>query len=438
MRISIFGIGYVGAVSCGCLAQLGHQVIGVDTAAEKVAMLRAGRSPIVEEEIDRIIADAVAAGTLTATTDADAAVAQTDVSFISVGTPGTANGSLSLHAVEQVTAQIGRAIRNKGTPHVVVMRSTVPPGTAEEHVIPVLERESGRRNGDGVRYYSNPEFLREGSSVRDFRTPPFTLLGAAPGDDAAVLREVYGNIPSPLHVAPYRVAESVKYLCNVFHAVKLAFANEAGTVLAAHGVDAREAFRLFCEDRVLNISTAYLRPGFAFGGSCLPKDVRSFLALADAAHVPAVFLSQVMPSNNAVIEHVFRAVTQHGRQPVSLFGLAFKSGTDDLRESPFVTLAERLIGRGYDLRIFDRSVQVARLTGSNRAYIDREIPHLEHLMVASPQEALAASTIAIIGHIEHEDRPALLAGLAGHKVIDLAGMAELPALEGISYQGLHW
>ncbi|HEY1932193.1 MAG TPA: nucleotide sugar dehydrogenase [Acetobacteraceae bacterium] len=438
MRISIFGIGYVGAVSSGCLAQLGHHVVGVDTAADKVAMLRAGRSPIVEEDIDRIIADAVAAGTLTATTDANEAVAGTEVSFISVGTPGAADGSLSMRAVEQVTAEIGRAIRHKPTPHTVVMRSTVPPGTAQEHVIPILERESGRRNGDGLHYYSNPEFLREGSSVRDFRAPPFTLLGAAPGDNAAVLRELYGKIEAPLHVAPYRVAESVKYLCNVFHAVKLAFANEAGTVLAAHGVDAREAFRLFCEDRMLNISTAYLRPGFAFGGSCLPKDVRSFLALADQAHVSAPFLSHVMPSNNAIIEHAFAAITQHGRQSVSLFGLAFKSGTDDLRESPFVTLAERLIGRGYDLRIFDRSVQVARLTGSNRAYIDREIPHLERLMVASPQEALANSRIAVIGHVEKQDRAALLAGLTDHKVLDLAGIAEIAECPGIAYQGLHW
>ncbi len=438
MRISIFGIGYVGAVSSGCLAQLGHEVIGVDKAVDKMAMLRAGRSPIVEAEIDHIIAEAVAAGTLTTLTDAAEAVARTDVSFISVGTPTGADGSVSMRAVEQVAGEIGQALRGKSTPHSVVMRSTVPPGTAEERVIPILEQASGRGHGDGFRYYSNPEFLREGSSVRDFRAPPFTLIGAAPGDDAAVLREVYASIDAPVFVAPYRVSESVKYLCNVFHALKLAFANEAGSVLAAHGVDAREAFRLFCEDRVLNISTAYLRPGFAFGGSCLPKDVRGFLSLAEAAHVPTPLLGHVMPSNSAIIEQVFAAVAKHGRQPVSLFGLAFKPGTDDLRESPFVTLAERLLGRGFDLRIFDRSVQVARLTGSNRAYIDREIPHLERLLVGSPQEALAGSRIAIVGHIEPQDRPALIAGLTDHTVVDLAGIPELRANTTISYQGLHW
>lgn len=438
MLISVFGIGYVGAVSCGCLAQLGHQVIGVDTATDKLAMLRGGRSPIVEAEIDRIIADAVAAGSLSATADAAEAVARTDVSFISVGTPGTADGSLSMRAVEQVAGEIGRALRGKTNTHAVVMRSTVPPGTAEERVIPILERESGQRHGTGFRYYSNPEFLREGSSVRDFRAPPFTLIGAASADDAAVLRKIYADIRAPLHVAPYRVAESVKYLCNVYHAVKLAFANEASAVLAAHGVDAREAFKLFCEDRVLNISTAYLRPGFAFGGSCLPKDVRSFLALADRAHVATPFLGQVLPSNGAIVERVFAAVAQHGRQPVGLFGLAFKPGTDDLRESPFVTLAERLVGRGFELRIFDRSVQVARLTGSNRAYIDREIPHLERLMVGSPAEALSGRRIAIVGHIQQEDRAALIDGLDGHTVLDLAGMPELRARPGITYQGLHW
>lgn len=438
MRISVFGIGYVGAVSSGCLAQLGHHVIGVDTSADKMALLRAGRSPIVEAEIDRIIADTVAAGTLTTCADAAEAVASSDVSFISVGTPSNASGEVSLRAVDQVAAEIGRALRGKTSPHSVVMRSTVPPGTGENRVIPILEQESGRKHGDGVRYYSNPEFLREGSSVRDFRAPPFTLIGAPEGDDAAPLRQIYANIAAPLHVVPYRVAESVKYLCNVYHALKIAFANEAGSVLAAHGVDAREAFRLFCEDRVLNISPAYLRPGFAFGGSCLPKDVRGFLALADSVHVPTPLLGQLVPSNNAIVEHAFAAVTQHGRQPIALFGLAFKPGTDDLRESPFVTLAERLLGRGFELRIFDRSVQVARLTGSNRAYIDREIPHLERLLVGSPQEALAGTKVAVVGHIAAEDRGDMLAALNGHAVLDLAGIAELRNVPGIAYQGLHW
>lgn len=438
MRISVFGIGYVGIVSCGCLAELGHQVIGVDISHDKVAMVAAGRSPIVEEAIDELIARAVKQGQLTATDDVAAAVDRSDVSFICVGTPSAADGNVALGAVDSVIKAIGAAIRAKPGPHVVVMRSTVPPGTAEDRVIPLLEQASGRLLGNGLSYYSNPEFLREGSSVRDFRAPPFTLIGTPAGDDAPVLREIYAAIDAPVHLAPIRVAESVKHISNVFHAVKLTFANEAGAILAAHGVDAREALRLLCEDRVLNISPAYLRPGFAFGGSCLPKDVRSFLALADQRGLAAPMLKHLLPANQAIIDRAFEAVARHGRQPVALFGLAFKQGTDDLRESPFVLLAEKLLGKGYDLRIYDRFVQVATLMGSNRAYIDREIPHLERLMVPSPEAALAGTKVAVIGHLSPEDRSALLASLAGHVVIDLAGLGDLRAHPGITYEGLCW
>jgi GDP-mannose 6-dehydrogenase len=438
MRISIFGIGYVGAVSAGCLADLGHEIVGVDVSADKVAMLNRGRSPIVEAEIDELIANGVRTGSLRATQDVAEAIAHTDVSFISVGTPSAPNGSVSMKAVDEVVGQIGRALRDKASPHTVVMRSTVPPGTAEKRVLPILERESGRLRGEALRYYSNPEFLRESTSVRDFHKPPFTLIGAAEGDDAAVVREIYAAVDAPAHVVAYRVAESVKYLSNVYHAVKLAFANEAGAVLAAHGVDAREAFALFCEDRILNVSAAYLRPGFAFGGSCLPKDIRSFLALADAKDVAAPFLKNVLPSNQSIIDRAFEAIARHGRQRVALFGLAFKQGTDDLRESPFVTLAEKLIGKGYDLAIFDRSVDIARLTGANRAYIDREIPHLERLLVKTPAEALSGARLAVIGHIGREDRPDLLAAYAGQTVIDLGGIAEVQAAAGAAYQGFCW
>ncbi|MEI7710538.1 MAG: nucleotide sugar dehydrogenase [Rhodospirillales bacterium] len=438
MRISVFGIGYVGVVSCGCLAELGHEVIGVDISADKVAMLMAGRSPIVEEEIDDLIAKAVRAGRLTAIQDVADAVARTDVSFVSVGTPSAADGSVALGAVDAVIASIGQAARTKPGSHTVVMRSTVPPGTGEDRVIPILEREAGRKIGDRLFYYSNPEFLREGSSVRDFRSPPFTLIGAPVGDDAPILREIYAPILAPVHVAPLRVAESVKHISNVYHAVKLAFANEAGAILAAQGVDARDAFRLLCEDRVLNVSPAYLRPGFAFGGSCLPKDVRSFLSLADDNGIAAPFLKSILPGNQAIIDRTFDAIAKHGRGSVALFGLAFKQGTDDLRESPFVLLSEKLLGRGFDLRIFDRSVRVAQLMGANRAYIDREIPHLERLMVATPEAALDGARVAVIGHVAPEDRPALLAALAGKIVIDLAGMAALRDVHGVAYEGLCW
>lgn len=437
-RISVFGTGYVGVVSCGCLADLGHQIVGVDISADKVAMLACGRSPIVEEGVDHLVAGAVREGRLQATTDVAAAIAGTDVSFICVGTPSGLDGGVSLEAVETVLRQMGAALRQKSSAHTVVMRSTVPPGTAEQRAIPLLEEASGRRLGETLAFYANPEFLREGSSVRDFHAPPFTVIGAQPGDDAALLRNLYAPLSAPVHVVPYRVAESVKHVSNVFHALKLAFANEAGAILRACDVDARDVFRLLCEDRVLNISPAYLRPGFAFGGSCLPKDVRSFLALADQRSLAAPLLKQLLPSNAAIIERTYSAIARYGRQPVALFGLAFKSGTDDLRESPFVALAEKLIGKGFDLRIFDRHVQMARLTGANRAYIDREIPHLERLMVTSPQAALSEVKVAVIGHVAPEDRAALVGGLASHVVIDLVGLEELSKLPGVTYEGLCW
>ncbi len=438
MKISIFGAGYVGVVASGCLAASGHEITAVDVSPDKIAMLNRGQSPIVEAEINGLIANAVRSGKLCATADAAAAIARTDISFISVGTPSAANGSVSMEAVDNVARIIGLALRGKTTPHIVVMRSTVPPGTAEERVIPIVEHESGHRHGAGFTYYSNPEFLREGTSVRDFHAPPFTLIGAPPGDNAAVLRELYAGIDSPLHVTPYRVAESVKYLSNAFHAVKLAFANEAGQILAAYGVDAREAFRLFREDRALNISPAYLRPGFAFGGSCLPKDIRSFLSLAQRKDVAAPFLGSVLTSNQAVVDRAYEAILHQGRQRVSLFGLAFKQGTDDLRESPFVTLAERLIGRGFDLRIYDREVRLARLMGSNRAYIEREIPHIEKLLADDVAAALEGSRIAVVGHIAAEDQPALLTALDGQTVFDLAGIPALEGKPGIAYHGLCW
>ncbi len=437
MRISVFGIGYVGAVSSACLARLGHRVIGVDANPLKVDLINQGRSPIVETAIDELIADAVAQGRLSATTNGAEAVAATDLSLICVGTPSAADGSTSFDAIDAVIAEIGTAIAAKSS-HAVVMRSTLPPGTAEERVIPALEAAAKRQIGNTLAYYANPEFLREGTAVRDFGAPPFTLIGAAPQDAAATMRELYAPIAAPLHVVPYRVAESVKYLSNAYHAVKLAFANEAGAVLAAHGVDAPAAFRLFCEDRVLNISPAYLRPGFAFGGSCLPKDLRGFIALGDRKTVAMPLLSQVLQSNAAIIDRAFDLIARHGRQPVSLFGLAFKQGTDDLRESPLVLLAEKLIGRGYELCIFDRLVKTATLIGSNRAYIDHEIPHLERLMTDSPAAALSRSRTVIVGHVGADDKAALLASLNGHAVIDLAGLPELRERTDISYEGICW
>jgi GDP-mannose 6-dehydrogenase len=438
MKISVLGVGYVGAVCSACLAALGHEVVAVDIAPEKVEAMARGRSPIVERDLDTLIDTGVRSGRLTARTDLRSAVLETEISLVCVGTPSAPDGSVAMEAVERVLGEVGRVLRDKPDAHSVVMRSTVPPGTAAGRALPILTRESGREAGQGLHYYSNPEFLREGSAVADFHAPAFTLIGAAEGDEAAPLKALYAPIAAPVFVVPWMVAESVKYLSNAFHALKVAFANEAGAVLAACGVDARVAFRIFCEDRALNISSAYLRPGFAFGGSCLPKDVRSFLALAAARGVPAPLLGQILPSNTAVIERALGEILRHGRQRVALLGLAFKPGTDDLRESPFVVLAERLIGKGYELRVFDRSVELGRLTGANRAYIAREIPHIERLMTGSVAEAVADAGIVVVGHVDAADRPALVAALNGQTVLDLAGVPELGAAPGIAYRGICW
>lgn len=439
MRISIFGIGYVGAVSAACLAEFGHVVTGIDLSREKTEALSKGQTPVVEARLDELISTNVRRSRLLATMDAESAVADSEISFIAVGTPSLADGSASLTAVTSVLESIGGAIRKKNGSHVVVMRSTVPPGTGDQLAIPLLEKTSGRQLGDGLHYYSNPEFLREGSAISDFQSPPFTLIGTPETDDgAAQLRSLYKAIEAPVHVVPLRVAETVKLISNVYHAVKLSFANEAGGVLAAAGVDPREVFRIFCEDRTLNISAAYLRPGFAFGGSCLPKDVRSFLHILEQTARAAPMLGAVLDSNASVIERAFQMIGRHGRRPVAQIGLAFKQGTDDLRESPYVTLAERLIGRGYDLRVFDRSVNLARLIGANKAYIEREVPHIERLLAPDIETALQTAEIVVIGHVAESDHPALMAGLDGKIVIDLAGYPNLSSHPGIRYEGFCW
>jgi len=438
MKISVFGTGYVGLVSSACLAQLGHNVIGVDILPEKVSMLNRGESPIIESGLSELVKSAVDGGTLRATHNVMDAVAATDISLISVGTPSSADGSISISAVRDVLGPIGDAIRSKGSEHTVVVRSTIPPGMSDEILIPMLERASGRQINHGLFYYVNPEFLREGTAIHDFHNPPFTLVGAQPGDDAPILRTLYGALAGPVNVTSIRVAESVKFLSNAYHALKLAFANEAGAILGSCGVDARVAFQVFCEDRQLNISPAYLRPGFAFGGSCLPKDVRALVSFASSRNIATPLLRSILPSNEQVIERAYGAITKHERQPVALFGLSFKPGTDDLRESPFVTLAERLLGKGYDLTIFDERVDTARLMGENRRYIEREIPHLERLLAPTPMAALNRARIAIIGHVSAQFVPQVVAALRGQVVIDLAGVRELERHSNIQYEGLCW
>ncbi len=438
MRISIFGMGYVGAVSGACLARLGHEVVGVDVNPGKIETINAGGCPVVEDGLAELIAEACAAGRLSATDDAEAAVLGSDISLISVGTPTGADGRQSLAALDSVVEAIGRALRRKPGAHAVVVRSTVMPGTTEDHIAPRLEAAAGRPLGEGLDLSFNPEFLREGAAVRDFFHPPFTVIGAARAGGCSRATALYERIEAPLHTTSARAAEALKYACNAYHAVKIAFANELGTLMKAAGVDARETMRLFCEDRDLNISPAYLRPGFAFGGSCLPKELRAIADLARTANLELPMLTNVLASNERHIERAFEMIQRRGRRKLALFGLAFKPGTDDLRESPLVTLAERLIGRGYELSIYDRSVDLARLTGTNLEYIEREIPHLDRLVSASVEDTLAGAGTIVIGHAPADAVPAIAAAAPGRCVIDLQGIAALESLPGVDYEGICW
>ncbi len=438
MKISVFGLGYVGAVSCGCLTELGHEVIGVDTNPLKVRMINAGESPVVEEGINELISAAVKAGRLRATDDVEDAVLNSEISLISVATPSNPNYTPNLTAVDAVIRSIGAVIRKKTSAHVVVIRSTVQPGTTEDRILPILQESSGRMLGNGLSLVFNPEFLREGTSVKDFHNPPQTVVGSLDEAGYMAMEQMYAGLPGAFVRTSCRVAESVKYLCNVFHALKIVFANEAGSVLKACGLDGREVMRIFCQDTQLNISPAYLRPGFAFGGSCLPKEVKGFLTLARSMDVPIPALASLLDSNTAHIERAYDIVARDGRRKVALFGLAFKPGTDDMRDSPLVVLAERLLGKGFELAIFDRFVKVSRLLGKNKEFIDREIPHLDKLLRESPDETLEGAEVIVVGHADQEARKAIAAKAAGRRIVDLSGYADLRELPGAEYEGICW
>ena len=438
MKVSIFGLGYVGAVSCACLPELGHDVIGVDTNPSKVRMINDGQSPVVEEGIDELIAAAVRAGKLRATDDVEMAVLGSEVSLISVATPSNPNYTPNFSAVDAVIRSIGAVLRKKPGHHTVVLRSTVPPGTTEDRLLPVLEESVGRKVGDRLSLVFNPEFLREGSSVKDFHHPPQTVIGSLDEAGYVAMEQMYAGLPGQVVRTSCRVAESVKYLCNVFHAMKIVFANEAGSVLKACGLDGREVMRIFCQDTQLNISPAYLRPGFAFGGSCLPKEVKGFLALARGKEVPVPALAGLLGSNEAHIDRAYDMIARDGRRKVALFGLAFKPGTDDMRDSPLVTLAERLLGKGFDLAIYDSFVKVSRLLGKNKEFIDREIPHLDRLLKESPEQVLEEAQVIVVGHADQAGRQAIVDHAAGRRIIDLSGYAELRTAEAADYEGICW
>ena len=381
MKISIFGLGYVGAVLTGCLAKDGHHVIGVDTDGSKVELINRGQSSIIEKDLEPLIAIGVKAGHVRATTDQEAAVLETDMSLICVGTPSSRHGDLDLTFVTRVCENIGKALQRKKSYHFVVVRSTMLPGSVRGTVIPSLERSSGKKAGKDFGVAINPEFLRESTAVYDFYNPPKTVIGALTERDADAVAELYKNLSAPMIKTRIETAEMVKYVDNVFHALKITFANEIGGICKPLGVDAHEVMEIFCQDRKLNLSPAYLKPGFAFGGSCLPKDLRAITRLARAKDVVVPLLDSLTVSNEQRIRDAFHLIQEKGLRRIGVMGFAFKAGTDELRESPLVTLAEMLLGKGYDLKLYDSSVSLARLVGANRRYIEEHIPHFSRLMV---------------------------------------------------------
>ena len=437
MKLSVFGLGYVGCVSAACFARDGHEVIGVDVNQVKVDIINGGRSPIVEPGIEELINEAVSAGRLRATTDAAGAVAASDLSLVCIGTPSHHNGSLDLTYIKRACQQIGEAIAAKPRYHIVVMRSTMLPGTVEQTVVPALEVYSGKRAGRDFGVAINPEFLREGTSVHDFDHPPFTLIGADDEDAAGPVARLYANVTAPLLTVRVKEAEMVKYACNTFHALKVTFANEIGNICKAMNVDSHQVMEVFCKDTKLNLSPYYLKPGFAFGGSCLPKDLRAINYKAKELDVDAPLLNSILPSNRRQVERAVDAVLQTGRKQVGVLGLSFKSGTDDLRESPMVALIETLIGKGLKLAIYDRDVELARLFGANKEYIEREIPHISSLMCADLDQVIERAEVVIVGKKEEEFRSLAERMTNGRVVIDLVRLFD-PQDNRPQYQGLCW
>jgi len=438
MKVSVFGLGYVGSVSAASFAADGHTVVGVDVNPDKVASLNEGRSPIVEKGLDELIKTAAANGSLRATTSTDEAVQGTDLSLLCVGTPSRKNGSLDLSYLTRVCEQIGTALKSKSDYHVVVVRSTVLPGTTHEIVIPTLEKASGKKYGEGFGVTVNPEFLREGTAIQDFRHPPLTLVGHNYKSDAAPTEALYARVQAPLVNTTIRTAEMMKYASNTWHALKVCFANEIGNLCKRLEIDSHEVMDIFCRDEKLNLSSYYMKPGFAFGGSCLPKDVRALQYRAKEVDLDIPVIQSILESNRLQIQHALDQVMDSGKKRIGLLGFSFKAGTDDLRESPIVILAEALLGKGYDLRIYDKNVSIARLVGANKDYINEQIPHLSSLLCETIDEVLDNSDVIVVGNGAPEFSDALKKTRSDQLIVDLvrvkANREEIPG----RYQGICW
>ncbi|MBD3656656.1 MULTISPECIES: nucleotide sugar dehydrogenase [Marinobacter] len=436
MRVSIFGLGYVGAVCTASLAHRGHQVMGVDVSPVKIDLINQGKSPIVEPGLEELLSEGRQAGRIEGMTEGYLAVQETELSMICVGTPSKANGDLDLQYVENVCRDIGVALKDKGDWHLVVVRSTVLPGTVRDLVIPVLEEVSGKRAGVDFGICVNPEFLRESTAIHDYDQPPMTVIGELDARSGDLLAKMYEDLDAPIVRKPIEVAEMIKYTCNVWHATKVSFANEIGNIAKSLGVDGRDVMDVVCQDSKLNISRYYMRPGFAFGGSCLPKDVRALSYRASQMDVRHPLLSSIMSSNDEQVAHAFNIVTGYGRRKIGMLGLSFKANTDDLRESPLVELAEMLIGKGYDLQIFDRNVDYARTYGANRDYINHKIPHLANLMESDLRGVIDHADVIVVGNNDELFETVIAEVPEGKRVVDLVGFmktASNDVLEGICW-----
>ena len=437
MRISVFGLGYVGAVSAGCLADDGHEVVGVDPVPTKVDLINRGQSPIVEKGVGEIIVAAANAGRLRATSDPTKAIRETELSFVCVGTPSQANGNLDLRYIRRICEQIGEALKTKNESHTVVIRSTILPGTMRKVVIPTLEEFSGKHASVDFGVCNNPEFLREGSAVKDFRCPPMTVIGELDQATGDILTTLYKNIEAPVIRTDLESAEMVKYVNNSWHALKIGFANEIGNLCKSLGLDAHEVMKIFCQDQKLNISTAYLLPGFAFGGSCLPKDLRALSYKAKMNDLQLPILTSILSSNEMQVSRGLQLIMEKGYKRVGILGFSFKAGTDDLRESPMIEVIERLLGKGYDLRIYDKNVNIASLVGANRDFILNRIPHVSRLMVNQVDEVMEHAQTIVIGNKDPDFRSVPDKLRDGQSIVDFVRITDCRSTNG-KYDGICW
>ena len=438
MNISIFGLGYVGCVTAACLAKAGHIVLGVDINEDKVSAINAGRSPIIEKGVGELFSEGNRLGRLRATTDSVKAVLDTEVSLVCVGTPSNGNGSLDLKGLETVSQQIGEALGRKSRYHCVIFRSTVLPGTVRNTLIPILGKTSKREVHADFDVCFNPEFLREGSAVSDFHSPPFTIIGQSTEKGGAVATHLYASVDAPIEPTTYEVAEMVKYACNSFHALKVSFANEIGILCKNLGMDSHRVMQLFALDKKLNISSAYLMPGFAFGGSCLPKDLRALLYKAKELDVNVPVLSSVLESNHVHIQRVINWILGTRRKRIGILGLSFKPGTDDLRESPVVTLVETLIGKGCQVRIYDSEVLLSRIFGANKTFIEQELPHVSSLMCSDIGEVLDEAELVVVCKLTKEFDEALIPYLGKKTILDLVRIRATASDMPRDYEGICW